>query len=73
MFPAVPAQTAVGPATEHVRLRAAVESLVRVPPGIQPSQGGSRACRATTAVALNRARNTGYLILVPRQRELAGG
>jgi DNA-binding SARP family transcriptional activator/tetratricopeptide (TPR) repeat protein len=33
---------------------------------------GDEACRATAAAALDRARDEGYLILVPRLRELAG-
>jgi tetratricopeptide (TPR) repeat protein len=36
------------------------------------SQGDHEACRATAATALDRARDDGYLILVPRLRELAG-
>jgi tetratricopeptide (TPR) repeat protein len=37
------------------------------------SQGDDQACRATAAAALDQARDDGYLILVPRLRELAGG
>jgi DNA-binding SARP family transcriptional activator/tetratricopeptide (TPR) repeat protein len=36
------------------------------------SQGHNQACRATAAAALDQARAGGYLILVPRLRELAG-
>jgi len=36
------------------------------------SQGDDAACRATTATALDQAQDGGYLILVPRLRELAG-
>jgi tetratricopeptide (TPR) repeat protein len=36
------------------------------------SQGDDAACRATTATALDQAQDSGYLILVPRLRELAG-
>jgi DNA-binding SARP family transcriptional activator len=36
------------------------------------SQGDSQACAATAAAALDRARRDGYLVLVPRLRELAG-
>jgi DNA-binding SARP family transcriptional activator/tetratricopeptide (TPR) repeat protein len=36
------------------------------------SQGDIAACRAAAATALGRARNDGYLILVPRLGELAG-
>jgi DNA-binding SARP family transcriptional activator/tetratricopeptide (TPR) repeat protein len=36
------------------------------------SQGEDEACRATAATALDQARRGGYLILVPRLRELAG-
>ena len=35
------------------------------------SQGDDRACRATAAAALGQARSDGYLVLVPRLRELA--
>ncbi|HEU5416421.1 MAG TPA: BTAD domain-containing putative transcriptional regulator [Streptosporangiaceae bacterium] len=35
------------------------------------SQGDSLACAATAAAALDRARHDGYLVLVPRLRELA--
>ena len=36
------------------------------------SQGDDAACRATTVTALDQAQDSGYLILVPRLRELAG-
>jgi hypothetical protein len=36
------------------------------------AQGDDEACRATAAAALDRARDDGYRILVPRLRELAG-
>ncbi|MFI5068675.1 MAG: hypothetical protein ACHP9Z_32505, partial [Streptosporangiales bacterium] len=36
------------------------------------SQGDYAACRATTVTALDQAQDSGYLILVPRLRELAG-
>jgi DNA-binding SARP family transcriptional activator/tetratricopeptide (TPR) repeat protein len=36
------------------------------------AQGDAAACRAAAAPALDRARDGGYLILVPRLRELAG-
>ena len=36
------------------------------------SQGDDQACRTTAAAALDRARDDGYLILVPRLCELAG-
>ena len=36
------------------------------------AQGDHEACRAAAAAALNQARDDGYLILVPRLRELAG-
>lgn len=36
LFPGVPAQTAAGPARDHVRLRAATELLARVSAGEQP-------------------------------------
>ena len=36
------------------------------------SQGDDAACRATAATALDQAQDSGYLILVPRLRELAG-
>ena len=35
------------------------------------SQGNDEACRATAAAALDQARDDGYLILVPRLRDLA--
>ena len=35
------------------------------------AQGGDEACHATAAAALDQARDDGYLILVPRLRELA--
>ncbi|MGH3283895.1 MAG: hypothetical protein ACRDPD_04295 [Streptosporangiaceae bacterium] len=36
------------------------------------SQGDGEACRAAATAALDQAQNDGYLILVPRLRELAG-
>ncbi|HET9080513.1 MAG TPA: BTAD domain-containing putative transcriptional regulator [Trebonia sp.] len=36
------------------------------------SQGDEQACRAAAAAALNQARSDGYLVLLPRLRELAG-
>ena len=36
------------------------------------SQGDDEACRAAAATALDQAQDSGYLILVPRLRELAG-
>ena len=36
------------------------------------SQGNTAACRAAAATALDQARDGGYLVLVPRLRELAG-
>ncbi len=36
------------------------------------SQGDDQACRAAATAALDQARRSGYLILVPRLRELAG-
>lgn len=36
-------------------------------------QGDDQACRETAAIVLDQARSDGYLILVPRLRELAGG
>ncbi|MGH3155782.1 MAG: tetratricopeptide repeat protein, partial [Streptosporangiaceae bacterium] len=35
------------------------------------SQGNDEACHAAAATALNQAQNSGYLILIPRLRELA--
>jgi DNA-binding SARP family transcriptional activator/tetratricopeptide (TPR) repeat protein len=37
------------------------------------ARGDDQACRVTAAAALDQARSDGYLILVPRLRELAGG
>ena len=63
--PHVQAALAAGtPLTRHEARWAHAELLA--------SQGDDQACRATAATALDQARDDGYLVLVPRLRELAG-
>ena len=52
------------PLTQHEARWARAELLA--------SQGDEEACKAAAAAALDQARRDGYLILVPRLRELAG-